>query len=404
MNAPLEGIRVLEVANWLAVPAAGALLTDMGAQTVKVEPPGGDPWRNFRLNSPGMAVQFPGNPMFELDNRGKRSLTINLDRPEGQETVRRLAERVDIFLTNLTPSRRERYGLTYADLSPRNPRLIYLGFSGYGNAGPERDRLGFDYAAFWARSGIMSLVGEPDVTPPLQRPGMGDHTTAPLLLAGVLAALYEREKSGRGQEINGSLLNTALWVLGADFQAALVARQEPVRTPRSHAPNPIWNLYRAGDGKWLLLVMPTPEAYWPRVCEAIGRTDLAADPRYSTIEGRATHCQELVAALDAAFASEPRDQWAARLDAHSLIWAPVQGILDAMDDPQVKANDFLTTVEHPTLGPYQTIDTPLKFGRSDVKARGAAPEPGQHTEEVLLEAGYTWDELARLRELGVFGL
>ncbi|MBI4498826.1 MAG: CoA transferase [Chloroflexi bacterium] len=403
MGAPLAGIRVLEVANWLAVPAAGALLADLGAEVVKVEPPGGDPWRAFQWRSQGLATEFPGNPAFEVDNRGKRSVAINLDRPEGREAVLRLAERADIFLTNLVPARRERYGLTYTDLAPRNPRLISLGFSGYGTTGPDRDRLGFDYAAFWARSGIMSLVGEPGGPPALQRTGMGDHSTAPLLLAGVLAALYERERSGQGQEVSGSLLNTGLWVLASDLQAALVARQEPRRTPRTAAPNPIWNTYQAGDGKWFLLVMPTPDPYWPRVCAAIGRPDLAEDPRYATLEGRMAHCRDLVAILDAAFATASREEWGRRLDAHGAIWAPAQGLSEVMEDPQVRANAYLTTVEHPAYGPYETIDTPLKFGRSEVGARGAAPEPGQHTEEVLREAGYTWEDLARLRDAGAIG-
>ncbi|MBI2887864.1 MAG: CoA transferase [Chloroflexi bacterium] len=403
MSAPLEGIRVLEVANWLAVPATGALLADMGAQVVKVEPPSGDPWRNFQLSSIGMDTTFPGNPMFQVDNRGKRSIAVNLERPEGQAAVRRLTEGSDVFLTNLVPARRERFGLTYAHLSPRNPRLVYLGFSGYGNAGPDRDRLGFDFAAFWARSGIMSLVGEPDLTPALQRTGMGDHSTAPLLLAGVLAGLYERARSGRGQEVSGSLLNMGLWVLGSDLQAALVSGQEPTRNPRSQAPNPIWNIYQAGDGKWLMLVMPTPEPYWPRVCQAIGRPELAEDLRYSSTEGRKAHCRELVALLDSAFATATRAEWGQRLDAHGLIWAPVQGLSDVMADPQVAANGYLTTVEHPDYGPFQTVDTPLKFSDSQVHARGPAPETGQHTEEVLLEAGYTWDELIRLREAGAIG-
>ncbi len=403
MSSPLDGIKVLEVANWLAVPAAAALMADMGAQVVKVEPPEGDPWRNFQLNSVGMAAPFPGNPMFEVDNRGKRSVGIDLVVPEGQEAVRRLAREADVFVTNLVPARRDKYGLTYPRLSADNPGLVYLGFSGYGNAGPERDRLGFDYAAFWARSGIMSLVGEPGETPPLPRTGIGDHSTAPLLLAGVLAALYERKASGRGQEVSGSLLNAGLWVLGSDLQAALITRQAPQRSPRQSAPNPIWNTYRAGDGKWLLLVMPTPDAYWPRVCAAVGRPDLGESPRYASIEGRKAHCAELVAALDTAFASATRDEWAKRLDAHGVIWAPVQDLTEVVEDPQIRANAFFTTVEPPSFGPYEAIDTPLKFGRSGVGVRGPAPAVGQHTEEVLLEAGYTWDDLARLRERGVFG-
>ncbi|MCX6021518.1 MAG: CoA transferase [Chloroflexi bacterium] len=403
MSAPLDGIRVLEVANWLAVPAAGALMADMGASVTKVEPLQGDPWRNFQLKSLGMTYEFPGNVSFEVDNRGKRSVALNLERPEAGAAVLRMAQDADVFITNLVPGRRERYGLTYEAVAARNPRVIYLGFSGYGAQGPDRDRLGFDYAAYWARSGIMSLVGEPDGAPALQRTGMGDHTTAPLLLAGVLAALFERERTGKGQEVSGSLLSTGLWVLSSDIQAALVARQKPRRVPRTHAPNPIWNTYQAGDGKWFLLVMPTPDPYWPRLCAAVGRADLADDPRYATLEGRMADCAALVAALDAAFATATRDEWAARLDAHGVIWAPAQDLEEVMADPQIRANGYFTEIDHPVLGTMETVNTPIQFSESKVGPRGPAPEVGQHTEEALLEAGYSWDDIGRLRHAGAIG-
>ena len=402
-DAPLAGIRVLEVGNWLAVPATAALMADLGADVVKVEPPSGDPWRNFRMESMGYSGSFPINYPYELDNRGKRGLTLDLEQPEGRATALRLATQCDVFMTNLIPSRRERYGLTYRAVSEGNPRVVYLGFSGYGTEGPDKDRLGFDYAAFWARSGIMGLVGEPDTAPALQRAGMGDHSTAGLLLSGVLAALFQRERSGSGQEINGSLLNTGIWVLGSDVQAALVARQAPARRTRTEAVNPIWNSYRSSDGRWLLLVMPTPDPYWPRMCTVLDKPEWGADPRFVTLAGRAEHSREIIAEMDAIFATATRDEWAQRLDAQGVIWAPAQSIDAVITDPQAAANHFFTTVEHPTHGPYQIIDTPIKFGGASVGARGPAPELGQHTEEVLLEAGYTWEEIAALREHGALG-
>lgn len=402
MSSPLEGLRVLEIANWLAVPAAGAFLADMGADVVKVEPPQGDAWRAFRMDAvyPG---SFQMNYAFALDNRGKRSVVLDLGVPEAQEVVLRLAEGADVLLTNLVPERRERYGLTYRHVRERNPRIVYLGFSGYGPEGPDRDRLGFDYAAFWARSGIMGLIGEPDAPPPPQRPGMGDHATAPLLVSGVLAALLARERTGKGQEITGSLLNTGLWVLGTDVQATLASRQSPRRVSRTQAANPLWNAYQTKDANWLMLVMPQPDPYWLGVCAAIGRPELAVDPRYHTFDARRANAQELVALLDRVFSEEIRAEWGLRLDAHGVIWAPVQQLEDVIDDPQVRANDLFTTIDHPTHGSYETIGTPLKFGESDVGVRGPAPEIGQHTEEVLLETGYSWDEIGVLREAGVFG-
>ncbi|MSQ27631.1 MAG: CoA transferase [Dehalococcoidia bacterium] len=402
-ESPLNGIRVVEVANWLAAPAAGALLADMGAEVIKIEPPSGEPWRHFQMESMGYDGPFPINYCFEVDNRGKRSVALDIGIPTGREAALRLIDSCDVFLTNLVPARRERFGLSYPQLSQRNPRLVYLGFSGYGPEGPDRDRLGFDYTAFWARSGIMSVVGEPGETPALLRGGMGDHTTAPLLALGVMAALFERERSGLGQEVTGSLLNTGLWVLSSDVQAALVTQQAPRRIKRTDSPNPIWNSYRAGDGNWFLLVMPTPDPYWPKVCAAIGRPDLGLDPAYATLALRRERSPEIIALFEQVFVSMPLAEWGRRFDAAGIIWAPVQTLDEVITDPQVRANGYFTTVDHPTHGPYETLQTPLKFSRSDVRARGAAPEVGQHTEEVLLEAGFTWDEITGLRESGALG-
>jgi len=397
----LDGIRVLEVANWLAAPAAGAVLADMGADVVKVEPPSGDAWRGFRVSSyVGYEHEYPGNVAFELDNRGKRSITLDLENGDARLVLRRLATTADVVTTNLTPARASRYGVVYEELARENPRLVFAHFTGYGIEGPEADRLGFDYAAFWARSGIMALLGEEGRTPPLQRCGMGDHATSTMIACGILAALFERERSGAGQQIHFSLLNSGLWVLGSDMQIALTSRRDPVRHDPAAPANPIWNTYRCADGAWLMLVMPQPDAYWPKVCAATGRPELAGDPRYDSLEGRSSHSRELVQILQEAFASAPRAEWGRRLDEHGVIWAPVQTMAEVVDDPQVQANRYFTTIDHPSLGSIETVDSPFRFGRSRVTARGPAPEIGQHTEEVLLEAGYTWEGIAALREAG----
>ena len=404
MPGPLEGIRVLEVANWLAVPGCAALLTDLGAETIKVEQPGGDGWRGFRLGTRGWDNPPPGNPMFEVDNRGKRSITVNLDTPEGKALVHKLALQADVFVTNLVMGRRTRYGLTYEELAAKNDRLIYLSFSGYGDEGPDRDRLGFDYAGFWSRSGILGSVGDPELPPPMPRTGMGDHVTAPLLLAGILAALYERDRSGKGQQVSTSLLNSGMWVLSADLQATMMTRQEPRRSPRREAQNPLLNTYQAGDGLWFMLVMPAPEAYWAKACGALGMPDLQSDPRFATIEGRTKNAAALIQVFEQAFASRTRAEWGERFDAAGLIWAPVQRMMDVVDDPQVRANDYITRIEgHPVYGDFETINTPLHFSRSEVGPKGPAPEVGQHTEEVLLELGLDWDEIGRLRGNGALG-
>ncbi|MEE9198634.1 MAG: CoA transferase, partial [Dehalococcoidia bacterium] len=334
MEGPLVGIRALEVANYLAVPSATALMADMGAQVIKVEPLEGDVYRHA-ARSIEFEFDFPINYAFELDNRGKRSVALDLEKKEAVQVVWRLAERADVFMTNLVPRRKERYRLRYEDLSPRNPRLIYLAFSGYGPEGPEKDRLGFDHTAFWARSGIMSLLSDPDRPPIDLHSGMGDHTSSPLLLAGVLAALLARERSGRGQEVTASLLNMGLWVIGADVQEGLVARREPRRYHRSEAPNPLHNTYRTRDGRWLNLVMLHTDDSWSRLCKALGRDDLLEVSRYGVLEDRTARSSDLVAELDKTFGSMTVEELAPRLDDNSIVWAPMQLLSEVFDDPQV---------------------------------------------------------------------
>src|SRR5713226_2958444 len=218
MDGPLDGIRVLEVANWVAAPAAATLLADLGASVIKIEPPQGDISRGYAASGGSLSSPLPpSSPGFEMNNRGKRAICIDLGHSEGRDIVKDLAKDADVLVTNLTPKRLARFDLGYESVRELNPRLIYAAVNAYGAKGPERDRLGFDYTAFWARSGIMSLVGDRDAPPVVTRPGFGDHTTAIVLAYGIMTALYDREHSGKGQEIQTSLLNSAMWVLGTDI-------------------------------------------------------------------------------------------------------------------------------------------------------------------------------------------
>jgi crotonobetainyl-CoA:carnitine CoA-transferase CaiB-like acyl-CoA transferase len=402
MPAPLDGIRVLEVANWLAAPAAGALLADLGADVIKVEPPEGDAFREFLLRSMGYTHEFAGNYPFQLDNRGKRSVTVALDKPGGPELVRRIASGCDVFLTNLIQQRRVRYGLTWEDVRGASPRVVYGSFSGYGTRGPDENRPGFDYAAFWARSGLMGLLGEPPSPPPLCRGGQGDHTSALNLLAAILAALRLRDATGEPQHVEVTLQGTGMWTLGSDVQAALVAREQPARHERSLPANPIWNSYRASCGAWLLLVMPQPDPhYWPRFCEMIGRPEWAQEPRYATLHDRRRESADLTGQIEALFAQHDLAYWSERLDRFHLIWAPVAALTDVIDDPQAREMGWYKTLEHETLGRFETLDTPFKIYGSETGARGPAPEAGAHTFDVLGELGVDDEEIARLAGNGV---
>ncbi len=398
MDGPLAGVRVLEVANWLAAPSGCALLADFGAQVVKVEPPGGDPLRGYLAQASPFpsAVNYP----FELCNRGKRSITLNLSHPRAREVLYDLVKETDVFVTNLLPGRREKYGVTYEALLPHRSDLVFVSVTGYGSTGPDRDRLGYDYAAFWARSGIMGLLGEPDDPPPPQRPGMGDHTTALLVAGSVAMALLHRQQTGQGQEVDISLQNTGLWVLAADIQGAILGAG-PARLSRRSVPNPLWNSYCTGDGRWIMLVMLVSDMYWPQLCRAVAREDLENDPRFHTFATRVQNREELIGILDGVFAQRTLDEWAPSLDEHGIIWAPAQTLAEVVNDPQTRARRPFVKISHPVAGEIELVDTPVKFGKARVGARGPAPELGQHTEEVLLESGYTWDDIARVREEGV---
>jgi crotonobetainyl-CoA:carnitine CoA-transferase CaiB-like acyl-CoA transferase len=403
MKGPLDGIQVLEIANWIAAPAAGTLLADLGASVIKVEPPQGDVHRGYVADTASLSAPPPSSPGFELDNRGKRGICVDLNNAEGRAIVRDLARKADVLITNLTPKRLIRFELGYDGLRSDNPRLIYAAVNAYGSEGPERDRLGYDYTAFWARSGIMSLVGDRDGPPVVTRPGFGDHTTAILLAYGILTALYDRQQTGQGQEIQASLLNTALWVLGSDIQTALAGKSPWPKHARLAPRNPLQNPYCTKDGRWIHLNMPAADRYWPRFCTAFGLECWRDDPRFASLAPRSEHSAELVPLIEAAMAQRTRTEWGAILDEYDLVWAPVQEVDEVIVDPQVRANGYVVTLNHPNLGRFETIATPVRFGASDVAVRGPAPELGQHTEEVLLEQGLSWEEISRLREAGAIG-
>ena len=402
MPGPLDGLKVLEVANWVAGPSACAIMADMGAEVVKIEhPETGDPVRSVDVAARGVVQHSSGiNSIFELLNRGKQSVAVNLENPQGQEIVQKLAAQSDVVVTNLTPHRQERYRLRYEDLSALNSRTIYIVLTGYGAEGPDRDRSGFDYAAFWARSGIMASLGETGGPPTQQRPGMGDQTTSLALTAAIGMALYERERSGKGQRIDCSLLHTGMWVIGADIMAALKTHQPVERVPRKDAGNPLYNFYQTADGKWLQLVMIESERFWNGFCKALGMDELANDPRFDSHVVRIEHSKALFEIIENRFASESFDHWSARLDEQRCIWAPVQTLDQVVDDPQVHANSYTTTLTHAEEGDFKILTPPMKYSRTPGKPSSAAPELGQHTETTLLDLGYTWDDIIILKEQG----
>ncbi len=402
--APLDGIRVIEVANWLAAPAAAALMADLGADVIKVEPPGGDAYRATSVKI-GFDVSFATNYSFQLDNRGKRSITVDLEREGGTALVLDLVRSADIFITNLLPERRERYGLTFDAVRAANPRVVYASLTGYGSHGPDAWRPGFDHAAFWAASGIMGLVGEPLEPPADCRSGQGDHTTSLNLLAATLAALRLRDNTGEAQFVETTLQVSGMWTIAADYASALASGVDPKRASRLAPRHPITNHYRCRDGRWFEFAMPRPfPGYWPRFCQAIGRTDWAEPGSgATTLDELRERNVAWVAELDPIFAGKDLAAWGEIFDAHGLIWAPVAALSEVIASAQVREMGWVTSLEHPTYGRFQTLNTPFVIAGSATGARGPAPELGEHTADVLREAGFSDAAASELAANGVLG-
>jgi crotonobetainyl-CoA:carnitine CoA-transferase CaiB-like acyl-CoA transferase len=391
----MAGVKVVELTAWVAGPATAGILADWGAEVVKIEPPnGGDPYRSFYSAAAGIAL--PINPMFELDNRGKRSIAVDLGTAEGREVALRTIGGADVFVSNLRLRALEHAGLDPASLLPRFPRLVYALATGYGLEGAERDRAAYDAGAFWGRAGIGATLAPAGGEPPFPRTGFGDHATAVALAGGVGAALFARERSGRGQLVTTSLLRAGLYLVGADTNQVLRLGIPPIPLERRAMPNPLCTFYRTRDGRWIFLLGLQADRHWPDLVAAVDRPAWRDDPRYVDIHARKEHFRELIADLDAVFAARPYDEWAERLDRAGMWWAPVQTIEAAVRDPQAAASGAFIDV--PTAeGAARMLATPVDFGDHRPTAVRMAPENGQHTEEVLLELGYDWDAIATLK-------
>ena len=393
MSAPLSGIRVVEIASFVAAPAAGALLADLGAEVVKVEVPNGELYRHSRPRMNGFDTTFDGAPPFEMDNRGKRSLALDLSRAEAREALLRVIDGVDVVLTNLLPGRQRRFGLDAKKLRARWPALIHASLTGYGDQGPEADTPSFDYAAYWARTGMMDLMRAPGATPAFQRPGMGDHAAALSLVCGILSALRMRDASGEGQAIDVSLLQIGLYIQGNDLSQTLATGQTPPIHDREQPRNPLWNLYPTRDGRWLMLVMIDSDRYWPELQSALGLEQVAEDERFAGPVERYHNSQALVAILDEVFQGRTLLDWERALEGRKLIWSPMREMAELLDDPQVRAMGYLAEVDHPTLGRFETVGAPLRMSAHAMPANRPAPALGADARSVLRAAGLRDDEI-----------
>jgi crotonobetainyl-CoA:carnitine CoA-transferase CaiB-like acyl-CoA transferase len=395
------GVRVVELAQWVFVPVAGALLADWGADVVRIERPEGDPYRG--LMTQGIGTDSGGvNLSIALANRGKRSVALDLRTEGGREILEKLIASADIFLTNFRPGALQRLGLDAETLTERYPSLIYARGHGYGARGPDADRPGYDASAFWARGGLAHVLTPGELDKPIgQRGAMGDRNGAMALAFGMSAALLERTRTGNGSVVDVSLLATAMWTLSSDVLSALQgAKPRAMSMSASGYVNPLVGVYSTKDGRHISLVFLEADRYWPDFCRLIGREELIEDPRFVDLAARKEHAEECVEQITAEFASRTFTEWKELLSTIDAPWAPVQAVEELLDDPQVIANGYIGDVD-PDGGPeYKLPSVPVQFDGASPALR-RAPEHGEHTELVLVELGYTWDDVAALQAAGV---
>jgi len=394
MTAPLAGVRVVEIASFVAAPAAGALLADMGADVIKVEVPQGEILRTARPRTMGIrSSEFPEAPHFHMDNRGKRSLTLDVTRDDHRAALQRVVRGADVVVTNMLPHRQKKYGIDAESLHAADPALIFATLSGYGTAGDDATTPAFDYTAYWGRTGFMDLMRDEGAPPSFLRPGVGDHAAALALVAGILAALRVRDQTGEGQVVDVNLMHTGFYVLGNDAALALATGEAPPNHDRLRPRNPLWNHYQTQDGRWIFLVMIESDRYWPSVCRALGMPDLEHDPRFDGAVPRYRNSAELTALLAGEIAKQTLDAWRVTLAEHGLIWAPVQTLVEAVEDPQARAAGSFQTMRHPTAGEFETVAPPVHLSRTSLRSDRPGPALGADTRDVLAEAGLSQKEI-----------
>jgi formyl-CoA transferase len=394
---PFTGLNVLDISTFIAAPAAAVILADYGADVIKVEQPGeGDPHRtNINLsNFPKAAVNYP----WHLDARNKRSIALDLKSDAGRAALDRLVARADILITNFPFPVRNRLRLNYDDVRHVNERLIYASFSGYGEVGPDKDQVGFDSNAYFARSGILNSARYEGQPPAFSLPASGDRPSAMSLLSAILIALIDRERTGRGTWVASSLLANGIWANGVHAQAALVGGFLPPRPPRQTPLSAIANLYETRDRRWMQLSIVREDKMWPTLCQALERPDLERDARFADTSVRRRNSGALTAILDPIFKGRDWEDWHRILLAHNLPHAAIARAQDIPDDEQAVAAGAVVASSCPEMP--RTIAAPFQIGSLAPVAPGAGPALGQHTDEILRSYGFTDDEVAALRASG----
>lgn len=376
MSGPLDGVKVIEMGVWVAGPAATGLMADWGADVIKVEPPTGDPQR-FVFGALGVADQ-KGVPPFEIDNRGKRSVVLDLRNEEDLQKMFALLEEADVFVSNVRPAGLARMGLDPDSLTKRFPRLIYGQLTGYGTTGPDVDKAGYDIGAFWSRTGLAHTTVAPDELPPAIRSGQGDHTTGLSMAAGVMAALFDRERTGKGRVVSTSLLRTGIYTLGWDVGVYLrFGKRQSTKSSRKN-PAPQMNCYRCADGRAFWLLGMEADRHFPGLLKAIGREELASVENFKNARARSINAGEFTAVLDEHFATQDYAYWTTKFDENDVWWAPLNSIAEAVVDPQVIASGaFVDMTPQPDEAPYRAVNSPVDFSGYS-PTYGPVPNLGEH--------------------------
>ena len=398
IDPPLfAGLKVVDCASYIAGPSAALILADLGADVIKVEPPGeGDPYRGL-YKRPALPPS-EHNWAWLMDNRNKRGLAIDLKVAAGRAVLERLVSQADVFVTNQPLPVRDRLRLRYADFAEKYPRLIYASITAYGEAGEEAGKTGFDTTAYWARSGLMDEVRADHRTLPGRSVGgMGDHPTGTALYAGIVTALLRRERTGRGGEVRASLLGNGMWANSFMIQARICGALFPPRPPRAESVAPFGTMYHSSDQRWIMLALSSEEKQWPALARAVGRPELPADPRFATADARRENSQALIAILDEAFGAKPLSEWRRALDGAGLTFGIVGTTAEISEDAQARAVGILRPIGNTG---FDTIDSPFTISDLEKQPIVPAPDLGEHSSEILHDAGYSEAEIETLRKAG----
>jgi crotonobetainyl-CoA:carnitine CoA-transferase CaiB-like acyl-CoA transferase len=385
----LSGLRVIDCGTYIAGPAAAAILSDFGAEVIKIErPPYGDPYRYLSL-VPGMPISDQ-NYCWILDDRNKKSIALDLTDAEAHQVLLKLIATADIFITNYQPQSLRKFKLTYEDLAPLNQRLIHASVTGYGDHGDDAEKPGYDATAYWARSGLMQQMHNADADPVQSPAGMGDHPTSVSLFASIMVALYQRQITGRGSRVFTSLMANGIWSYGCSVQAALCGAKFLPKWTRKNAICPLINHYVARDGRRMFFCLLEPVRDWRNLCHALEFDELHDDPRFATTKARQENSAELVARIDSVMATRDLEEWAGIFKKYDLVWGPVPSAIEVANDPQ--AQEIFTEIA-PGL---KTIKNPLNIEGIEKAIPQMPPAIGEHTNEVLTSLGLTQDDIAKL--------